>query len=302
MLLSIAAGCAQPSDTPPAETPEPTAEPPKAAISFEGAWSVGGEGMDAPESAYVDPGSGDVFVSLIGGMPTDKDGNGMIARLGIDGSVKAPTWITGLNAPKGLRSHQGTLWVSDIDEVLGIDIKSGKVTSKTRIEGAQFLNDVAIGSDGTVYISDMLGNKIYTLRSGKAAVFAEGEDLENPNGLLVEGNSLVVGGWGKPEADFTTKVPGRLYKINLKTKAKSYITPAPAANIDGIESDGKGNYIISDYLAGKIYRVSSDGKMETVTTFAPSTADIGFAADRNLLIIPHMNEDKVTAYDLASLK
>ena len=88
-------------------------------------------------------------------------------------------------------------------------------------------------------------------------MFAEGEDLEYPNGLLVEGDSLVVGGWGKPEADFTTKVPGRLFKLDLKTKKKTLITPEPTANIDGLESDGKGGYIVSDYLAGKILHISA---------------------------------------------
>jgi hypothetical protein len=69
-----------------------------------------------------------------------------------------------------------------------------------------------------------------------------------------------------------------------------------------LESDGKGGYIVSDYLAGKIYRVSAAGKMETITTFAAGTADIGYDAGRNLLIVPHMNDDKITAYDMAVLK
>jgi hypothetical protein len=40
---------------------------------------------------------------------------------------------------------------------------------------------------------------------------SEGESLEYPNGLLVRGGKLNVGRWGKPEADFSTKVPGRLF-------------------------------------------------------------------------------------------
>ena len=77
----------------------------------------------------------------------------------------------------------------------------------------KFLNDVAVGADGTVYVSDMMASKIYAIKDGKASVFAEGEQLEYPNGLFVEGERLVVGGWGKPEADFSTKVPGRLYML-----------------------------------------------------------------------------------------
>lgn len=298
LALSLCAcGSTEPAPQPPA-APAENASP--TAITFEGKWSVGG--VETPESAYYDAATNDVFISLIAGMPAEKDGNGTIARFGADGSVVAPVWVKGLNAPKGLRSHQGTLWTTDIDEILGIDIKSAQITSRTKVEGSQFLNDVAIGSDGTVYVSDMMGNKIYALKDRKVSVFAEGEDLEYPNGLLIDGDSLVVASWGKPEADFTTKVPGRLFKLDLKTKKKSLITPEPAGNFDGVESDGKGAYLVSDYLAGKIYRISADGKMEQLTQFTPGSADIGFIAAQNLLIVPHMNENKVAAYDLATLK
>jgi sugar lactone lactonase YvrE len=210
-------------------------------------------------------------------------------------------WVTGLNAPKGLRSDKGTLWVTDIDEIVSIDMASGKVKSKVKVAGAQFLNDTAVGPDGTVYVTDMAGNKIIALKGGKTSVFAEGEELEYPNGLLVEGDSLVVGGWGKPNSptDFATKVPGRLYKLDLKTKKKTPITPEPTANIDGLESDGSGGYIASDYIAGKILHITSDGKVTTLATFMPSTADIGYIAAEKRLIVPHMNENKIVAYDIS---
>jgi len=303
-LLTLSA-CSQPADTPPPQTSPPAATVPQKPITFEGAWTVAGDGIDTPESAYVDVGgSGDVFVSLVGGMPNQKDGNGRIMRLGIDGTVKSPDWFIGLNAPKGLRSHKGTLWTADIDEIVGIDIATAKMSSKIKVDGAQFLNDVAVGADGTVYVTDMLASRIYALKNNKASVFAEGEDLEYPNGILVEGDHLVVGGWGKPEADFSTKVPGRLYKLDLKSKKKTPITPEPTANIDGVESDGKGGYIVSDWFAGKIYRIGSDGKLETLAEFPQGTADVGLEVlpTRSLLIIPHMNEGKIVAYDLASLK
>src|SRR5262245_6998455 len=178
----------------PAKAPESTPEPPKPA-SVE-LWTVS-EGIQTPESVYIDSASGDIYVSNIAGMPAEKDGNGTIAKLSADGKTTNAKWVTGLNAPKGLRSHQGTLWTSDIDQIVGIDMASGKIKSKVNVKGAMFLNDVAVADDGTVYVSDMMGNKIYALKDGKVSVFAEGEQLEWPNGLLVEGDSLIVGGWGK---------------------------------------------------------------------------------------------------------
>ena len=209
--------------------------------------------------------------------------------------------MTGLNAPKGLRSHNGTLWTADLDEVIGIDIASAKVTSRTKIAGAMFLNDVAVGPDGTVYVTDMMANKIHAVRDGEASVFAEGEQLEWPNGLLIDGNRLLVGGWGKPKPDFSTDVPGHLFALDLQTKQKTLITPKPFANIDGLERDGRGGYIVSDYVAGKILQVSSSGETRELRQFMPGSADIGFVSSGNILLVPHMNENTVASYNLSEV-
>lgn len=299
-LLAMTLACTRTQEEP-APPAEPGAAPAPAATAPAptAGWSVS-EGIATPESAYFDEASGFVFTSQIDGQPTDRDGNGRIVKLNADGTVADAKWATGLNAPKGLRAHQGTLWTADLDEVVGIDIATGRVTSRVKIDGAQFLNDVATGGDGTVYVSDFLANRIYAVKDGKATTVAEGEQLEYPNGLLVEGNRLIVGAWGKPEADFTTKVPGRLYALDLATKEKTLITPKPFANIDGVESDGRGGYIVSDYIAGKILRVSAAGEVTQLAQHMAGTADIGFVRSIDAVVIPHMNENKVAAYDLSS--
>ena len=50
----------------------------------------------------------------------EKDGKGWIATITFDKAGKpiVTKLVDGLNAPKGLRSQKGTLWVTDIDEVL----------------------------------------------------------------------------------------------------------------------------------------------------------------------------------------
>jgi len=280
----------------PAEMPQTLAGP--AASKPSAGWTAT-EGIATPESAYYDEASGFIFTSQIDGQPTDRDGNGRIVKLNADGTVSAADWVTGLHAPKGLRAHQGTLWTADLDEVIGIEIATGRVASRIKVEGAQFLNDVATGADGTVYVSDFTANRIYAIKDGTVTTFAEGEQLEYPNGLLVDGNRLIVGSWGKPEADFTTKVPGRLFALDLGTKQKTLITPKPFANIDGVESDGRGGYLVSDYLAGKILRISATGESRELKQFMPGAADIGFIPSINAVIVPHMNENKVAAYDIS---
>jgi hypothetical protein len=296
-LLVFTLACNRSPESPVVTGSAPPAAPAAAATATAG-WTAT-EGISTPESAYFDERSGFIFTSQINGQPTDRDGNGRIVKLNGDGTVAAADWVTGLHAPKGLRAHDGTLWTADLDEVIGIEIASGRVTSRVTIDGAQFLNDVATGSDGTVYVSDFMANRIYAIKDGTTSTLVEGEQLEYPNGLLVEGNRLIVGAWGKPEADFTTKVPGRLYAIDLNTKAKTLITPKPFANIDGVESDGRGGYLVSDYLAGKILRVSAAGESRDVRQFMAGTADIGFVPSINAVIVPHMNENKIGAYDIS---
>jgi sugar lactone lactonase YvrE len=288
------------SEAPAAETPAAAPAPaaPAAPVALTASWTVT-EGIQTPESMYWDAASGSIFASQIAGAPDGRDGNGRIVKMDGNGKVINANFVTGLNAPKGLRVHNGTLWTADLDEVIGADVASGKVTTRVKIAGAMFLNDVAVGAEGTVYISDMMGNKIYAVKDGKATVFVEGDQLEHPNGLLVEGDRLIVGGWGSaPKPDFTTDVAGHLFAIDLKTKAKSLITPEPFANIDGLESDGRGGYVVTDYIKGQVLRVTSAGASQAVAQFKPGAADIGFMAEHNMVLVPHMNENTVAAYTL----
>src|SRR5688500_13142575 len=282
--------------TPAADTAAPAAN---AVPRPKAGWTVT-EGIATPESVYFDEASGFIFTSQIDGQPDARDGNGRIVKLGADGSVIAADWVTGLNAPKGLRAHDGMLWTADLDELVAIDIASGRIASRVKVPGAQFLNDVAIGSDGTVYVSDFLGNRIYAVKNGAVSTFAEGEHLEYPNGLIVDGERLIVGGWGKPEADFTTKVPGRLYMLDLKTKQKTLITKQPLGNIDGVEQEARGGFLVTDYMAGKLIQVTATGESRVVRQFKPGLADHTFLyAQGDILIAPHMNENTVAAYDIS---
>src|SRR5262249_39504386 len=146
-------------------------------------WTVT-DGMDSPESVYFDAASGLVFVSQIGGQAADRDGNGRISKLTVDGKVIASDWITGLNAPKGLRSFKGTLYTADLDEIVGIDIAGGRITSRVQIDiggAGRFFNDLDVAADGTIYTSDSFGNRIFAIKNGRASVFFEGDDIMLPN-------------------------------------------------------------------------------------------------------------------------
>jgi hypothetical protein len=296
LAVSACGGGTQPAEEAPAPAAAPATAP--AAKPISSGWTAT-TAIKTPESVYYDSTSGFIFASQIDGAPEGKDGNGGIVKIDGDGTVVKADFVTGLNAPKGLRVCNGTLWVADLGEVLAVDAATGAIKSRVAIPDSMFLNDIACDAD-TAYVTDMMGNKIYRVANNAASVAAEG-DLEFPNGLLVDGNRLIVGGWGsQPKPDFSTDVKGRLYSYDLTTKQKTLITPKPTANIDGLESDGKGGYLVTDYLAGTLIHVSANGDARVIRTFKPGAADIAYVADRNIVLVPHMNENQVSAQDIAA--
>ncbi len=254
------------------------------------AWTTT-QGLQEPESAYFHAGTNTIYVSNIAGGATEKDGNGWISKIRPDGTMIEKKWIDGLNAPKGLRTDGNILWVSDIDRLVGFRLKDGKKVKDASIEKAKFLNDVAVGYGGTVYVSAMRTNKIYRYHNDSLSVFAEGSRLESPNGLLVSGRRLLVGGWSAGQGQ-----KGNLFSIDLKTKEKTVLSQKQNTNMDGLELNGRGNYLISDWKAGVVYRFNPSGKRTPLVKLKKSTADIGFIPGQHLLLVPHMNSGKLLAY------
>ena len=263
-------------------------------------WSVT-EGIDSPESVYYDAGSGFVFSSQIVGDASAKDGNGRIVKLTIDGKVVDANWAKGLDAPKGLRSYRGTLYVADIDQIVGFDIKSGRETSRVKIAGAKFLNDLCTGPDGVIYATDSFANRVWAVRNGVASLFSDAPQLELPNGILVDGNRVVVATDGRPGRG-GGGTPGSLFAIDLTTKAVTQVTAQSVGTPDGLEVDGRGGYIVSDVGGGRIFHVTAGGDVRQIRQLDRQPADISFVPARNLLLVPHLGLNRVSAYELSDLK
>jgi sugar lactone lactonase YvrE len=254
-------------------------------------------GLDGPESAVLDAAAGVLYVSNVNGEAAAADGNGYISKLSLKGEVQDKEWVTGLNAPKGLALHDGKLYVSDIDELVVIDTASGEITGRHKAQGATFLNDVTAHEDGRVFVSDMMQNQIWKLEGDQFEMWLQDAALENPNGLLAESDRLVVGAWGKPKEDFSTDVPGHLKAIDYQSKEITSIGPGdPIGNLDGVEPDGQGGYLVTDWFSGGLYQISDDGKAELLMDLNQGSADHEFVEDENLAVIPMMMDGTVNAY------
>src|SRR5690606_21634879 len=83
-----------------------------------------------------------------------------------------------LHAPKGMAIKGDTLFVADIDTVRMFHRETGAVLGARGVPGATFLNDIAVGPDGTVYVSDsgLRGGAQGLESAGTDAVYRFGPD------------------------------------------------------------------------------------------------------------------------------
>jgi hypothetical protein len=58
---------------------------------------------------------------------------------------------------------------------------------------------------------------------------------------------------------------------------------------------------VTDFVAGKVLQVTAAGEARELRQFMSGTADHAFVPAGNVLIVPHMNENKVASYDLSDV-
>ena len=254
-------------------------------------------GLKTPESVLPDPGGTFAYVSNIDGQPLDKDGKGFISKISLDGgAVIEPQWATGLNGPKGMALVKDKLYVSDIDRLAEIDTKTGKIVASHDVEKPIFLNDVAADGEGRVYVSDSGASVIWRLADGKLEKWLEGPQLKYPNGLLVHGDKLIVAAWGAPLPD-KTFAAANLLEISLKDKSvRDLGSGTPVGNLDGIVPDGPDSYLVTDWVAGAVYRINASGAADLVLDLDQGSADIAMIPGDRVLLIPMMMSNNLIAY------
>ncbi|OSY87604.1 hypothetical protein WH52_10870 [Tenacibaculum holothuriorum] len=260
--------------------------------------------MDNPESILLDSDNNVLYVSNINGEMTNKDGNGYISKLSLDGKIIKKEWITSLNAPKGLAISNNKLYVADVDEIVEIDINTSKITAKYQAPDATFLNDLVADENGDIYASNTFGfSSIYKLSNGTTELWLKNEELNLPNGLLIMHNHLFVGSWGaNPNSEtFATEVPGRLIKISLRTKKIKNVTE-PFANLDGIVRTVHG-ILMSDWLSGKLLYYSNERQsVVKILDIPKGSADVEFNPKQKVVYVPQMLNGRLTAYAFSSNK
>lgn len=261
---------------------------------------VAGVGFATPESMLHDPAADVYLVSNVNGVPSDKDDNGFISRVAPDGTLLALKWIDGaaeavtLHAPKGMALLGDTLFVADIDAVRLFHRTSGAPLGSRDVPGATFLNDVAVGPDGTVYVTDtgirITGEGIqetgtdalYRFEGDSAVAILSGPGLGRPNGIAADSAGVVVVTFGA----------GTVFRVDPRSGERADLPMPEQGGLDGVVLVPDGTMLISSWNGASLYRLGR-GRVGTVGDSVPSPADIGFDVGRSRVLIPVFTEDRL---------
>jgi hypothetical protein len=196
------------------------------------------------------------------------------------------------NADLGVADRSTPETTFNLGAVGAYDLRTGRPEFYADLTGlvpgpAHFVNDLAVGPDGTVYATDSLAGAVYRIdRRGRASVLVVDPRLAGTpqtgfglNGIVWAGPGLLVAAHSAGQA---------LVRIPLARPADfSFVTvDAPVGNPDGLARTGAGEIaLVDNSAADRIVRVRSRDGFRTGSVVA-STPWEGHVPT-TLAVLPH---------------
>ena len=258
-------------------------------------------GFQGPESVRYDPDQDVYFVSNMAGAGSVKDNNGYITRVRASDPDSASILVEGgkkgvtLDAPKGLAIHGDTLWVADITALRGFDRHSGAPLATIDFAplGAVQLNDVAVGPDGTLHVTDtgIIMSPKGVIHTGPDRIFvvgpnaqisvaAEGFQLRRPNGItwVPVGKRWIVVSFDQFAGQIMVNPQGRANPQLIRTRSGG-------GQLDGVEVLPDGAILFTSWADSSIHLLAN-GRDRPIIREVGVPADIGVDTKRNYVLIP----------------
>lgn len=245
-------------------------------------------GLNIPESSHYNSFDKTIYVSNIIGKHNVKDGEAFISKLNVKGEFIEKEWVKGLNAPKGISCTKTKLYVTDIDRVVEISLKSGKILKEYRNTKSKSLNDVCVAANGRIYVSDSEGDCIFYVGKDSLEVLIQSKDLGSMNGIYASGSLLYLGS------------KGNFISVNQKTKVIT-VLQEKVGYLDGIEQIAPTVFVTSDW-SGYVQLITVGKGVEKLLNTTPvkiNAADLGYIPSLKLLLIPTFLDNKIVAYKLS---
>jgi hypothetical protein len=225
------------------------------------------------ESVAYDPKEKVLYTSDFGPAlkPADKDGQGKITKVSLDGKILADGFIKPdgnvMNKPKGISIKGKHLWVTDIDGVWQFDLKT-KEGRKLLLPGIEFANDAAIIGK-VLYVSDNRSDQLFSIEPAdfmtsktppKITVVFKGKGVF-PNGLYPgpKGSLIMVGFESKEK-------PHGIYEMAPGGEPK--LISDNIGMLDGLYRMKNGDLIVTDWVSGSVFQWNKKmGKHDLATGF-----------------------------------
>jgi sugar lactone lactonase YvrE len=220
--VSLTIGCSQPQPESKAAAETPTPRPPAAITAARGGFIPEGVEFDTTTRRFLTGSIAEGSVMAIGNdgsvTPVVKDPD-LVASVGIEvDEERDRLLVANSNNPfaKGGtgQAKLGVYRLSTGERLAMVDLAA---TVATPPAGTTFFaNDVAVGSDGTAYVTDTRANLVYQVTPGYQASVLHKFDGFGPNGIVFHpsGYLLVVGGArmfkvpvANPDASTEVKLP-----------------------------------------------------------------------------------------------
>lgn len=252
-------------------------------------------GFKMPESVFASANHDWLYVSNVNGPAP-----GFISKVSKDGVVEKLEWVTGLMAPTGSDMYQNKLYVADVKKLHVIDVATGTIEKSYEAKNAASLNDVAIHqATGQVFISDVPGGKVYTLKDHKLVVFLDVPEIPFPNGVYVRNNALIVANYGLKNGEGLMRKQwkpqdfGSIYKVDIATKKMEIIKSTEKKGVyDGVV-EINGVLLASSNPTGQLFTFDGD-KSYLIDASAKGIADIN--TDGEFIYAPYLFNNKLVAF------
>lgn len=292
-------GCAPADDAPPADdTAAATPDAPTwAALQQPGDRLFAVEGLVGPEAVKYDADQDVYFISNFGDAPEDDANDGFISRVSAGtGDIESLRWATApdetpLFQPRGMALDGDRLWVADAEGLHAFDRTTGahlEFVDMTALEPG-FLNDIAVGADGSLYVTDTGTSMVYRVTGGEAAVAVEGASLGNPNGIAWDaaGQRFLLVPWqGGDSLRAWDPVSG---EITIAARS-------PGARFDGVEPVPGGFLVASQADSALHVVVGQVGRPVIKVPGGP--ADIAIDTNRGRVAVPYIALNRVDVFQL----